>query len=311
MTVIFREFRPDSTDAESIVRIRSLTTPYVVTTAEAISVGMATDNPAARNRVLLAEDEATEQVIGVVHSGIAYDSSKPGSSFGSPQVLPEYRGRGIGSELLRAAEEYLAAQGGTALHTWTSTGADGAFAEKRGYRTSGHSLRYLRLDLAEATLPEAPALPAGFVLCSATDLGDDPRPLFEADAEVTLDEPGSSVAVLDDYDDWLNTTWNHHLHDHALTTLVLAENGRVAAFTLAHTDGLSRYASGMTGVRKEFRGLGLAKAAKVDSLHRSRAAGIQEAFTSNDETNQPMLAVNTWFGYEHCATAVEYIRDLV
>jgi GNAT superfamily N-acetyltransferase len=310
MTVIFREFRPDSTDAESIVRIRSLTTPYIVSTAEAVSVGMATDNPAARNRVLLAEDEATGQVVGVVHSGISYGSTEPGHGFGSPQVHPDHRGRGIGSALLRSAEAYLVAQGATTLHTWASDTADRVFAEKHGF-TSAHSLRYLRLDLTAGTLPGAPALPPGCVLRSASVLGDDPRPLFDADAEVTLDEPGSTQTVLDDYEDWLNSTWNNVLLDRELSTLVLAEDGRVAAFTLAHTDGRTRYASGMTGVRKDFRGLGLAKAAKVDSLSRSRASGILEAFTSNDDLNTPMLAVNTWFGYEHCATAVEYIRALV
>ncbi|MFD3516544.1 GNAT family N-acetyltransferase [Streptomyces sp. NPDC058657] len=309
MTVIFREYRPGSQDAESIVRIRSLTTPYIVTTAEAVSVGMATDNPAARNHLLLAEDEATGEVVGVVHCGMVYESAEPGHGFGSPQVHPGHRGRGVGSALLRAAEEYLTAQGATTLHAWASGPADRDFAERRGY-TRAHSLHYQRLDLAAGTLPTPPALPAGLVLTGATALGDDPRPLYDADAEVTLDEPGSTQTVLDDYDDWLNSTWNDPLLDRTLSTLVRSGDGTVAAFTFAHTDGGARYVSGMTGVRREFRGLGLAKAAKVDSLHRSRAAGFVEAFTSNDDTNKPMLAVNAWFGYERCATAVEYTRAL-
>ncbi|MFF0746256.1 GNAT family N-acetyltransferase [Streptomyces sp. NPDC004111] len=309
MTVTFREFRPDSADAGSIVRIRSLTTPYIVTTAEAISEGMANDNPAARNHVLLAEDDASGEVVGVVHCGVAYESAEPGHGFGSPQVHPGHRGRGIGSALLRSAEEYLAAQGVTTLHAWASDETAAAFARGRGY-TSAHAMHYQRLDLAAGTLPQAPALPPGFVLRGADCLGDDPRALFEADAEVTLDEPGSTQAVLDDYDDWLNSTWNDSLHNRGLSTVVFAEDGRVAAFTLAHTDGRTRYVSGMTGVRKEFRGLGLAKAAKADSLSRSRAAGFLEAFTSNDDINRPMLAVNAWFGYERCATAVEYTRAL-
>ncbi|MFI5804218.1 GNAT family N-acetyltransferase [Streptomyces sp. NPDC051561] len=309
MTVIYRDYRPGSSDAESIAVLRGLTTPFMVITAEAVSVGIATANPAGRSRVLIAEDEAGGQVVGALHAGLQYESAEPGHAFGAPQVHPEYRRRGIGSTLLRKAEAYLTAQGAKTVHAWASEPSDGLFATKYGY-TSAHSLRYQRLDLTAGPLPEPPALPAGFVLRTAAGPGNDPRPLFETDAEVTLDEPGSTQTVLDDYQDWLNTVWDDPLLDRALTTLVLTEEGRVAAFTLAHTDGLTRYVSGMTGVCKEFRGLGLAKIAKVDSLGRARAAGVREAFTSNDEINRPMLAVNTWFGYEPCGTYVEYVRDL-
>lgn len=35
-----------------------------------------------------------------------------------------------------------------------------------------------------------------------------------------------------------------------------------------------------------------------------------EAFTANDAGNEPMLAVNKWFGYEICATEVQHVREL-
>jgi hypothetical protein len=66
----------------------------------------------------------------------------------------------------------------------------------------------------------------------------------------------------------------------------------------------------MTGTGRAFRGRGLAKLAKNHSLHRARAAGFTEAFTGNDADNGPMLAINTWFGYQVCATEVRYVRDL-
>jgi hypothetical protein len=66
----------------------------------------------------------------------------------------------------------------------------------------------------------------------------------------------------------------------------------------------------MTGTAREFRGRGLAKLAKNDSLHRAREAGITEAFTGSDAQNGPMLAINKWFGYEICATEVRHVRTL-
>jgi len=46
------------------------------------------------------------------------------------------------------------------------------------------------------------------------------------------------------------------------------------------------------------------------SLHRARAAGYREAFTGNDTDNEPMLAINFWFGYQICATEVRHVREL-
>ncbi|MEU3727301.1 GNAT family N-acetyltransferase, partial [Streptomyces sp. NPDC031705] len=136
-----------------------------------------------------------------------------------------------------------------------------------------------------------------------------PRPLYEADAEVTADEPGDVPVVLDDYQDWLDGVWHQPTLDHALTTVVLVD-GAVAAFSAARTDGATRYSSAMTGTLRAFRGRGLAKLAKTDSLHRARAAGYTEAFTGNDAGNGPMLAVNAWFGYEVCATETRHTKKL-
>ncbi|MGG8409600.1 hypothetical protein ACM614_24885, partial [Streptomyces sp. 12297] len=61
---------------------------------------------------------------------------------------------------------------------------------------------------------------------------------------------------------------------------------------------------------RAFRGRGLAKLAKHTALRRARAAGCTEAFTGNDTGNEPMLAVNKWFGYEICATEVRYTKTL-
>lgn len=184
-----------------------------------------------------------------------------------------------------------------------------AFAERRGYRAS-RSAHFLRLDLTAAALPEPPAvLPAGVELRPVSAFEADPRPLFEADAEASSDEPGDVPTDLDDYDDWLRHVWHAPALDRELSTAVLVD-GRVAAFTAAHTDGATRYASAMTGTRRAFRGRGLAKLAKTVSLHRARAAGYTEAFTGNDSGNAPMLAVNKGFGYAICASEVRYTKTL-
>lgn len=223
---------------------------------------------------------------------------------------PARRGLGAGSALLRAAEEHLAAEGAKDSYAWVlDEPPHRAFAGRRGYHPS-RSAHFLRLDLASAALPALPRnLPAGVELRPGSAFAADPRPLFEADAAASLDEPGDVAVEFDDYEDWLRHTWNNPHLDRELTTVVLVD-GRVAAFTAAHTDGATRYSSAMTGTLRGFRGLGMAKLAKNASLLRAREAGYTQAFTGNDTGNGPMLAVNTWFGYEVCATETRFTKRL-
>lgn len=312
MTVIVRALRPeDPLDAESVVRIRRAVAPHLVTTPQAVTFNVARANPAQHYLLLVAEENAT--VIGTARMGIVYDSPLPGQAFLSLQVHPDHRGRGAGTLLARSAEEHLAAAGATSVHcTVDDTPATRAFAEHHGYHPS-RAAHWQRVDLAGGALPPRLSpedLPPGVELRTAAHYTDDPRPVFAADAEVTADEPGDVDVDLTDYDDWLSHTWHHPCLDRDLT-MVVEVDGRVAAFTAAHTDGDTRYLSAMTGTLREFRGRGLAKLAKNESLHRARTAGYTDAFTGNDAENAPMLAINQWFGYEICATEIQHVHELV
>ncbi|MEU0130972.1 GNAT family N-acetyltransferase [Streptomyces sp. NPDC006289] len=305
MTLLVRDFLP--ADAEAWVRVRRAALPYMVTTPEGVLGDLASAHPDRRLRLLVAEQDG--ELIGTAQVGIAHESPKPGQGFCNPYVRPDRVGRGAGSLLLRRGEEHLADAGATEVYSWVlDEPSNRAFAEKRGY-AARRAAHFLRLDLANGQLPPLPDLPAGVGLLSGADFEDDPRPLFEADAEVTADEPSDVTAEFGDYEDWLATTWRRPGFDRALTTVVTVD-GQVAAFSAAETDGRTRYWSAMTGTRRAYRGRGLAKLAKCDSLHRSRAAGFTDAYTGNDAGNGPMLAVNRWFGYEVCATEVRHVRSL-
>ncbi|CAM5563354.1 N-acetyltransferase [Streptomyces narbonensis] len=150
--------------------------------------------------------------------------------------------------------------------------------------------------------------PAGVELLTAEDFAADPRVLFELDAVTTADEPSDVGAEMDDYAHWLETTWNHPLLDRGLTTVAVVD-GVAAAFSAAQTDGLGRYVMGTTGTAPAFRGRGLAKLVKNASLHLA-PPGCVEAFTGNDAGNEPMLAINKWFGYEIGAVEVRHVRTV-
>ncbi|MFI8964186.1 GNAT family N-acetyltransferase [Streptomyces sp. NPDC053493] len=308
MTVIVRAVRPeDPGDAEGFARVRRAALPYMLTTARQLAYDWAHAHPDERSRPLVAEIDG--EVVGTVEAALAHESPEPGGGFVNVYVHPEHRGHGAGTLLLRACEEYLAEAGATTLYSWVlDEPAHRSFAERHGYAPS-RSAYFLRLDLTTAELPPLREAPAGVELRTAADFAGDPRPLFELDAVTTADEPGDVPAELNDYAHWLTSTWNHPLLDRELTTVVVAD-GRPVAFSAARTDGLGRYGSGMTGTDPAYRGRGLAKLAKNDSLHRARAAGCTEAFTGNDTGNGPMLAINEWFGYEICAKEFRHVRTL-
>ncbi|MEU7577433.1 GNAT family N-acetyltransferase [Streptomyces sp. NPDC041068] len=308
MTVIVRALDPATpADADGFAAVRRVCVPAMLATAESVAFDRAHAHPDARYLQLIAE--ADGEVIGTAQTGLAYDSPQPGQGFANVYVRPDRRGIGAGSLILRTAEEHLAAEGATTVYSWVlDEPANLAFAAKRGYRAS-RSAHFLRLDLAAGTLPPLQEPPSDVELVSGSAYAQDPRPLFDLDAETVADEPSDVAAEMTDYQHWLAETWHHPLISQELTTVALVD-GRPAAFSLARTDGEGRYTSGMTGTARAHRGRGLAKLAKNDSLHRARAAGCTEAFTGNDAGNEPMLAINKWFGYEICATEVRHVHDL-
>ncbi|MEU9862359.1 GNAT family N-acetyltransferase [Streptomyces sp. NPDC047971] len=305
MTVIVRDVRPE--DAEGFARVRRAAVPFMLANAAQVAFDWAHSHPDAHARPLVAEVDG--EIVGTSQLRIAHDAPEAGVGSLNVYVHPERRGLGAGSLLARASEEHLVEHGATVLYSWVfDEPAFRAFAERRGY-AARRSAHFLRLDLVSAPLPPLQEPPAGVELRSAAEFAADPRPLFVLDALTTSDEPGDVGAELTDYEHWLATTWNHPLFSRELTSVAVVD-GRPVAFSAAQTDGQGRYSTGMTGTDPAFRGRGLAKLAKNDSLHRARAAGCTEAFTGNDTGNGPMLAINKWFGYEICATEVRHVRTL-
>ncbi|MBZ4014275.1 GNAT family N-acetyltransferase [Streptomyces purpurogeneiscleroticus] len=306
MSLTVRAFRPS--DAKAVADVRRAVASFLVCTPQSVA-WEAANAPAAQHFLILVA-ELNGRVVGAAKTGLVHDSTVPGQAVANPMVHPARRGHGAGRALLTAAEERLAALGATRILACAQEdGRSTAFADRNGYRRSRTS-RYLRLDLARTPLPPLPdRLPPGVELCSAADFGADPYLLYVLDAEATSDEPGDVPSDAMSYEDWLAQTWEHPDIDLGLTTVVVVD-GEPAAFSAVAADGLGRCSSAMTGAKRAFRGRGLAKLAKLRALHEARAAGCTEAFTGNDTTNAPMLAINNALGYTPYATEWRCLREL-
>ncbi|WP_457031423.1 N-acetyltransferase family protein [Kitasatospora sp. P5_F3] len=304
MTLIIRDFRPS--DAEAAAASYSAGRPHLLMTPEAVRHLVASATPEQHYRLLVGELDG--EVVGSGRVGVHAFSSTKGQGFANLSVNPEARGKGVATAMLAVAEQHLAEHGVTLIRAWVDDEPTAvAFAEKHGFER-GRSAHFAHLDLT-AGLPPVPELPAGVELRTAADYLEDPRPLYRVDVEGTQDEPGDVDMSDLGYEEWLEEVWERPDLDRELTTVVVAD-GRPVAFSAVHSDGATRYWSAFTTTVAAYRGRGLAKLAKTDSLHRALARGCTDAYTNNDATNAPMLAVNDWLGYRRCASEWAYTKEI-
>ncbi|MEV7924641.1 MULTISPECIES: GNAT family N-acetyltransferase [unclassified Kitasatospora] len=303
-SLTIRDFRPD--DAEAVAAAHRAGREHLVMTSEALLWLNGRQSPGEHFRTFVAELDG--RVVGAVRCAVVLGTTTTGVGYANGSVLPQFRRRGASTALLAAAERHLAGHGVSELHTWLDDEpASLAFAAARGYEL-GRAAQFGGRDLA-LPLPQAPVRPAGVELRPAGDWAADPRPLFLVEADAIQDEPGEVPMDALDYEDWLRGDWARPDLDRALTVVAVVD-GEPAAFSMAQTDGVDRYWSAFTACRREFRGRGLSKLAKLESLRLAAAAGYRRAYTSNDETNAPMLAINAWLGYERCAGERKGIKRL-
>jgi len=215
-------------------------------------------------------------------------------------VREHARGRGVGTALYDAAFAYAEtlepARFGS--HFYESP-AGVAFAAARGFREA-RAERYSSVD--PRIVVERPTAEIHRV----ADV--DPRVVHYID-ETSIDSmPGLDPREPTPFEEWSRSILRRPLFQPEGSFVAYAD-GEPAALSLLTADlergiGTNQY----TGTLPEFRGRGLALAAKLGVLHWAAEHGVAQVFTQNDETNAPMLAINRRLGYVPAGRRVEYVR---
>jgi len=96
------------------------------------------------------------------------------------------------------------------------------------------------------------------------------------------------------------------------TELIAVKDGEFVGVThLLKTDeAKDMLHTGLTGVRREHRGAGVAYALKVKSLEDAKAAGYNTVLTWNESNNRRMLAVNERVGFVRQPAWVDFVRTI-
>jgi RimJ/RimL family protein N-acetyltransferase len=153
-------------------------------------------------------------------------------------------------------------------------------------------------------VPE-PELRDGFRCVAMSEVT--PEAVYGTVCEAALDEPMPTPNDSIPFDDFMRD-WEDPDLDLGSSSVVL-DGERVVAFAFINIAG-SRAQHGFTGTARDYRGRGLATAAKRHALRAAAARGVERVTTSNAEDNAAMRAINRRLGFEQIGEHLILSRDL-
>ncbi|GIF40483.1 N-acetyltransferase [Actinoplanes xinjiangensis] len=295
-----RPARPD--DAAAAVALRASVYPYLVR-GEASTRRMFASPPPGEERIfLLAERDGA--IVGNVSALRDVRSADPAFGRIGLHVHPDHRGRGVGTALLAEAVDHLRAVGVRRVATWVRPESV-KFAGAHGFEKS-REMRFSALDLTGFGDRTWVPAPPGIQLVRLREVTE--QALYAADVAAATDEPGDTPPQPTPYPLWRYETLEEPGLDRDASTAAVA-GGEIVSFSMVLRDG-DRIWSDMTATVPGHRGRGLARLVKTAALRRAAASGVRTAYTSNDEENAPMLAVNERLGYRPVASQFSCLATL-
>jgi GNAT superfamily N-acetyltransferase len=225
----------------------------------------------------------------VVGSGIADRSDTAEAGFVAPRVLSGHRRRGVGSALLRALAEHCSGLGLPRVGTSVDDEGSLAFAERFGFVEVDREVEQVRTVGDE---PEPTGLPAGVEVIEASQRPDLWAACFETFGKEVLADFAVFSPLEISAEQWSTTWYGDPMF------LALHDDEVVGCAGLNRdTDRPDRAENALTGVRRSWRGHGIASYLKRRTLHWAALNGLEEIYTWTQAGNSAMLRLNEHLGY--------------
>jgi predicted N-acetyltransferase YhbS len=323
-TFHLREFRipGDYVDAAWVL---SAANPEWPVTPELLQTWDEAEDPNLFRTDLVAEQGGRVVGVGRVgHDDFAFEEWRYWGNF---SVHPEAREQGVGGAMYRELLAQVQARGAREVRTMLSDGAHHAagraFLAARGWKVVWERFES-RIQTSETDLsrfgPLMESVAAhGIELHSVASLAADPkrnRQLWELDWLLFQDVPMGTALTKRPFEAWEKQELEDPTFSADFSFVAVRPGlndpltGDYVGYSTLMQNPSGFYVIGMTGVRREDRGKGVAKALKVAAMQALNAHGGGEIRTFNDAPNAAMLGMNQALGFVRGPTHLRYELQL-
>ncbi|MDX6479189.1 MAG: hypothetical protein QOG29_1776 [Gaiellaceae bacterium] len=248
---------------------------------------------AGHDETLEALGELDGEIVGSAVAAIG--SPRPDHVFTVITVLPAGRRRGVGTALYEAVSAWARERGRETLDTFArEDDPEGVeYALRHGFvEESREAGLELRLEGVEPPLVEPPE---GVEIVTLAEHPELAQPLYDVGRESIADVPGAEDEVMRPLEDWVR----HHLYGPGKETwIAVAEDQPVGYAMLRLSQARPGHAiHAMTGVKRAWRGRGIASALKRAQIAWAIEHGLDLLDTTNEVRNTSMRRVNEKLGY--------------
>lgn len=254
-----------------------------------------------RTRVIAENEDG--QIIGYGASFRApwVEPGQVGSVF---CVHPDFQGRGIGNMILTHIENWAKEHRAKVLTSIVMDWIDAAlpFVKKRGFTVDAHvfdlELALNQFDASKYADSVEQVKQSGIQFVTLADLTgeESERKLYELCVETSKDNPGQ-FGNLPPFEQWRKEFFPEGSSQNDWVFIAVEGERFVGVTQLFSTENKGEFYTNYTGVRKEFRGRGIAKALKLISITTAINKGAHTMTTDSEENNAPMQNINRSLGY--------------
>jgi mycothiol synthase len=230
-------------------------------------------------------------------SGVSTGAST-GGAFTQPRVLPAFRRRGVGTQLLLALADQALACGYADAGAQLEAPGSAAFAARFGFTERNRQIEQvyaIRGDEPQAEVPE------GITIAPLRGRADLRARLYPELVEPALTDLAVDRPIAITEEEW----WSSWIASDEWAFVAVAGEELVGmAGLLDDEDHPERAENLLTAVRRDLRGRGIARALKRHTLRCAADRGLTEVYTWTQTGNEAMQQLNRSLGYVDRNTVV-------